>query len=64
MGIGSAIFTILVLIGDVYAIFQIAQSRRSLEVRAGWVAAILLLPLLGLLVWYFAGPREHITERG
>ena len=64
MGIGSAIFTILVLIGDVYAIFQIAQSRRSLEVRAGWVAAILLLPLLGLIVWYFAGPREHITERG
>ena len=64
MGIGSAIFTILVLIGDVYAIFQIAQSRRSLEVRAGWVAAILLLPLLGLIVWYFVGPREHITERG
>lgn len=64
MEIASVVFTILVLIGDVYAIFQVAQSRRSLEVRAGWVAAILLLPLLGLIIWFIAGPREHMVERG
>lgn len=59
-----AVAVILLLIGDAYAIFQVVQSRRPLSTRAFWVAGVLLLPLLGLLIWYVQGPREHITERG
>jgi hypothetical protein len=36
-------------------------SRAGAGVRAAWVAAIVLLPVLGLLAWLAAGPRADRT---
>jgi succinate dehydrogenase/fumarate reductase cytochrome b subunit len=54
----GGIFGVLVLLADVWAILQIFQSSASTGSKALWIVLVLLLPLLGVIIWYFAGPRE------
>lgn len=54
----SGFFGILVLIADVYAILQIAQSSASTGKKALWIVLVLLLPLLGFILWYLMGPKS------
>jgi hypothetical protein len=51
-------FGILVLIADVYAILQIAQSSASTGKKALWIVLVLLLPLVGFILWYLMGPKS------
>jgi hypothetical protein len=53
----SALLSILILVADVWAIVQIAQTNESAGSKALWIVLILLLPVLGLAIWYFAGPK-------
>ena len=48
---------LLILIGDIWAIVNVVQSRATSAQKVLWVLLILVLPLIGLLIWYFAGPR-------
>jgi hypothetical protein len=48
---------VLILIGDVWAIINILQSSVSNEKKLIWTIAVVLLPLLGLILWFFLGPR-------
>ncbi|MEJ2325281.1 MAG: PLDc N-terminal domain-containing protein [Chromatiaceae bacterium] len=51
-GIGA----LLILIADVYAIVMIVQSAaRDIE-KLLWVLLVLILPVIGVIVWYVAGP--------
>ncbi len=52
---------LLILIGDVWAIINIFQSSASNEKKLIWTVVVLLLPLLGLILWYFLGPRAGRT---
>ena len=36
----------------------IFQSSVSNEKKLIWIIAVVLLPLLGLILWYFLGPRS------
>lgn len=54
----GGIFGLLLLIVDVWAIINVAQSSRSTGVKVVWVVIILLLPLLGLIAWLIFGPRS------
>lgn len=54
----GGIFGLLVLAADVWAILQIFQSSASTGRKALWIVLVLVLPLLGLIIWYLAGPRE------
>lgn len=49
---------ILILVGDIYAILNIVQARTTLGMKAIWIAAILLLPIAGLVAWFLFGPRQ------
>ena len=49
---------VLILIGDVWAIINIYQSSASNEKKLLWIIVVALLPLLGLILWYFLGPRS------
>ncbi|MBU3071327.1 PLDc N-terminal domain-containing protein [Aestuariicella sp. G3-2] len=53
----SGILGLLILIADVWAIINIAQSSASMVEKLIWILVVLLLPVLGLLIWFFAGPR-------
>ena len=48
---------VLVLVGDIWAIINILQSSVSNEKKLIWTIAVVLLPLLGLILWFFLGPR-------
>ena len=53
----SSIIALLVFVADVWAIIQVLQSRESNGTKALWIVLIVLLPIVGLIIWYFAGPR-------
>lgn len=53
----SSLIALLVLVADVWAIIQVLQSRESNGTKALWIVLIVLLPIVGLIIWYFAGPR-------
>jgi succinate dehydrogenase/fumarate reductase cytochrome b subunit len=53
----SGILGLLILIADVWAIINIAQSAASMGKKLVWVLLVLLLPVLGLIIWFLAGPR-------
>ncbi|MCZ4280342.1 PLDc N-terminal domain-containing protein [Kiloniella laminariae] len=53
----GGVFGLLVLIADIWAIVKIFQSTASTGVKVLWIALVLLLPLLGLIIWYFMGPK-------
>ena len=59
MGGFSGILGFLVLVADIWAIWNIIQSRASTGSKVLWVAIVLILPLLGFVVWFFAGPRQN-----
>ena len=54
----SAIVSLLILIADIWAILNIFQSGESTGAKALWIVLVLVLPVLGLVIWYFAGPRS------
>ena len=58
MNVGfNGIWGLLVLAADVWAIINVAQSAVSNEKKLIWIIAIILLPLLGVILWHFLGPR-------
>ncbi|WP_372861255.1 PLDc N-terminal domain-containing protein [Spongiibacter sp.] len=54
----TGLFGLLIFIADIWAILNIVQSRNSSSNKLLWIALILLLPLLGLLIWWLSGPRQ------
>jgi succinate dehydrogenase/fumarate reductase cytochrome b subunit len=54
----NGLWGLLVLAGDIWAIINIVQSSASNEKKALWVIIVVLLPLIGLILWYFLGPRD------
>lgn len=48
---------LIVVIADVYAIIRVAQSSATPLTKALWIVAILVLPVLGLILWFLFGPK-------
>lgn len=48
---------LLVLIADVYALYNVITSPASAASKIIWSLVILLLPVLGFVAWLIAGPR-------
>ena len=53
----EGIIGLLILIADIYAIVKTIQSRAPGLHKALWILALVLLPVLGLILWFFFGPR-------
>ena len=47
----------IVLVLDIWAIIRIVKSGASTGSQVLWVILILLLPVVGLIIWWFAGPK-------
>jgi hypothetical protein len=50
--LGTAVF-----IADIWAIVKTLQSPVTPGTKALWVLVIFLLPVIGLIIWFFMGPR-------
>lgn len=51
------ILGLIILILDIWAILKIVGSGASGGKKLLWVLLILVLPLVGLIIWWFAGPK-------
>lgn len=60
MEIGG-IFGLIILALDIWAIINVIGSAASTGAKVLWVIVILLLPLIGLILWYFMGPKSSRT---
>jgi Phospholipase_D-nuclease N-terminal len=58
MNMGYSVWGLLILAGDIWAIINIFQSSVSNEKKLLWIIVVVLLPLLGLILWFFLGPRD------
>ena len=53
-GIGG----LIILVADIYAIVMILQSSAESFEKLVWSLVVFFLPLIGLIIWYFAGPGK------
>ena len=49
----------ILLIVDVWAIVKVIQSQASTGNKVFWVVLILLPPLVGVILWFFLGPKGN-----
>ena len=55
---GTGILGFLILILDIWAIIKVLGSSATTGTKVLWVLVILILPLLGLILWWFMGPKS------
>lgn len=48
---------LVVLVADIYALVKTWTSGASLGAKLLWTLLILVLPVVGFIIWLFAGPR-------
>ncbi|MEE2860227.1 PLDc N-terminal domain-containing protein [Paracoccus rhizosphaerae] len=53
------LFSIIVFALDVWAIASIINTDASNKSKILWILLIVILPILGLIIWYFAGPKAN-----
>lgn len=56
------VFGIIVFVLDVWAIASVINSNASTGSKVLWIALIAILPVVGLLIWYFAGPKANYSR--
>lgn len=49
---------LLIFIADIAAIVTIFKSNAETGMKVLWCLLVLILPVLGLIVWYVAGPKN------
>jgi len=47
---------LIILVLDIWAIVQLFKSRASSLEKLLWTILIIVLPVVGLIIWYFIGP--------
>ena len=54
----EGILGLLHIILAIWAILNIFGSSASILAKILWTLFVLILPIIGLIVWYFAGPKS------
>lgn len=62
VSVGNGFLGLVILILDIWAIINIVQSNASNGAKVLWVVLVLLLPVIGLIIWFLAGPRGGKTS--
>lgn len=55
------ILAVIIFAIDVYAIASIVRSTETTGVKVLWVLLVLILPVIGVIVWWFMGPKAPVT---
>lgn len=54
----ASIIGFIIFVLDIWAILNIFGSNADTGKKILWTLLIIILPLLGLLIWWFAGPKK------
>ncbi|WP_102110217.1 PLDc N-terminal domain-containing protein [Oceaniglobus roseus] len=57
MGLGG-LGGLIVLVLDIWALVSIFGSRETTGTKVLWILLVLILPVIGFIIWFFAGPRS------
>ncbi len=58
----NGILGLIILLADIFAIIKIAKSSESTIMKVVWIAIVLILPIIGLIAWFFAGPGDKALK--
>lgn len=58
----EAIFGLLILAANIWAIINIVQSNDTAGTKILWTLVVLLLPVVGLIIWFLLGPKLATTS--
>ena len=53
------VFGIIIFVLDVWAIASVINTNVALGTKILWIALIAILLLVGLILWYFMGPKAN-----
>ena len=53
----EGLWGLIVLAADIWAIVNIFQSSATTQSKVLWTLLVIVLPVLGFIIWFFAGPR-------
>ena len=53
----NGLWGLIVLVADIWAIVNIFQSSATTQAKVLWTVLVILLPVLGFIIWFFAGPK-------
>jgi thiol:disulfide interchange protein len=53
----TGLFGVILLALDIWALISIIGSRASTGRKVLWSLLVILLPLIGFVIWFVAGPR-------
>jgi hypothetical protein len=56
------IIGLIIFVLDIWAIYKVVTSGATTLAKVGWTLAIVILPVIGLIIWYFAGPKGPSTH--
>ncbi len=48
---------LIVLVADIWAIVKTAESSATTGTKVIWIVVILLLPVIGLVLWFLLGRK-------
>lgn len=52
---------LIVLALDIWALLGVWGSGASVGTKVIWSAIIIILPVIGLLLWFFVGPKGSVA---
>jgi len=59
MGNSYGLWGLLVLAAAIWAIVNIIQSSANTNTKILWTLLVVLLPPIGVIIWFFAGPKSR-----
>jgi hypothetical protein len=54
----NGLLGLIVLVLDIWAIVTVVQSSRPTGTKVLWIVLILLLPVVGLILWFLLGRKS------
>lgn len=54
----TSIIGFIIFVLDIWAIINIFGSSADTGKKILWTLLIIILPLVGLIIWWFAGPKK------
>ena len=58
----SYVFGIIIFVLDVWAIASIINTNETTTTKIIWIALVAILPVVGLIIWWFAGPKANYSS--
>ncbi len=53
----GGLWGLIVLVADIWAIINIFQSSADTGNKVLWTVVVLILPVLGVILWFLWGPK-------